>query len=867
MEFLQTVAFTYLKHDWTIRLMESKLSQNSSRPMGLTATEAQKRHKQGLGNTLHLNTSRSYRDIVWANVWNAINVILFIIGALMISIDRASDAVTSVGLIAVNIIIGIYQESRAKRQLDQIALLTRPKVTLIRDNQEVVADLAEIVKGDTIKILAGDQMVVDGVVISAVKMELDESLLTGESDLVQKASGDEILSGSFCITGTGYYEATKIGEESFANQLTANAREFHMKVTPLQSEINYILRLLMLLALFLGTLTLVSTIISQTPFMRQVQFAAVIAGLVPNGLFLMVIIAYAMGAVRIAQQGALVQQSNAVENLSRVTVLCTDKTGTLTSNQIEFDSIHSFGKSASEIENLLKIVVGSQTSNNKTSQALINAFGQTERPVVDEVLFSSQLKWSAIAFEQEDISGVYVIGALESLELYIENMPDGVLDKINELSVDGKRVVALAHAPKSVELHDADDKPMLPRLTLLALVSFTDKLRPHLKETLASFINNGIQLKVISGDSPQTVAALAKQAGFPGDLTFVSGIDLANMSDAEFAQAAVSNTVFGRITPDQKKAVVEALQAQGQYVAMMGDGVNDVLSLKKADMSIAMESGSNATRSVADMILLNDSFASLPLAFTEGQRIINGMKDILRLFLTRVLYSALLIIGIGFIDLGFPFEPKHNDLLVILGVGIPTLAIAIWARPGALPKGSMIENIAYFVLPASFTIYAFGLFIYVMTIALTSRNFDLRVDITAEMVESFRTYAGITYDISAEDQFVQEVSVLAAQSALTTFLIYSGLLLIVFVEPPIQWFAGGDEFSGDWRPTILAFGSLIAFWIILSIEPLRSFFELLRLPPPLHLAIICITLIWMLVLRIIWRKNLLNRFMGLSPQV
>jgi cation-transporting P-type ATPase E len=842
----------------------SEAPQKASFPSGLTTAEAKKRHQQGLGNTLKLSTSRSYRDIIISNVWNAINVILFGIGVVMISIDRASDALTSLGLIAVNIIIGIYQESRAKRQLDQIALLTRPKVTLIRDNQELVADLSEIVKGDTIKIIAGDQMVVDGIVLNANKMELDESLLTGESDLVQKAEGDEILSGSFCVSGVGYYGATKIGEESFANQLTATAREFQMKTTPLQSEINFILRLLMLLALFLGTLMLVSTIISQTPFMRQVQFAAVIAGLVPNGLFLMVIVAYAMGAVRISQQGALVQQSNAVENLSRITVLCTDKTGTLTANQIVFDSIQSFGKPKTELEELLKTVVGSQTSTNKTSNALITAFGKTTLPIVDEVPFSSQLKWSGVAFEQEDLKGVYVLGALESLEPYIDTMPENIHNTIEELSAEGKRIVVFAHALNSVQLHDETDKPSIPPLNLLGLVTFTDALRPHLKETLASFVNNGIQLKVISGDSPQTVAALAKQAGFPGELTFISGIDLAKMTDAEFAQAAVSYTVFGRIAPDQKKALVEVLQAEGQYVAMMGDGVNDVLSLKKSDMSIAMESGSNATRSVADMILLNDSFEALPGAFTEGQRIINGMKDILRLFLTRVLYSAFLIVGVGIIDLGFPFEPKHNDLLIILGVGIPTFALAVWARPGTLPKGSMLKNISHFVLPASFTIYAFGLFIYILTIFLTSRNIDLRVDITAEMVESFRTYAGITYDISAEDQFVQEVSVLAAQSALTTFLVYSGLLLIVFVEPPIQWFVGGDEFSGDWRPTILAVASLLVFWLILRFEPLRSFFELLRLPPRLHFAIICLTIIWMLILRIIWRKNLLERFIGIS---
>lgn len=830
---------------------------------GLSTEQAQKLRSQGFGNNVQVNTSRTYADIVRSNVLNAINIILFSIGAVMIAIGRVSDAITSVGLIALNIIIGIYQESRAKRQLDQIALLTRPKVTLIRDGQEWVTDPSEVVKGDIIKVTAGDQMVVDGEVVAVTNMEVDESLLTGESDLIQKAVGDEILSGSFCVAGTGYYEATKVGEESFANRLTANARQFQMAITPLQQEINFILRLLMLLALFIGTLMLVATIISQTPFMRQVQFAAVIAGLVPNGLFLMVIIAYAMGAVRIVRQGALVQQSNAVESLSRVTVLCTDKTGTLTANRILYDSVYPFGKTKEDLEQLLKLVVSGQTATNKTSEAILTALGKDTITPTDEVPFSSKLKWSAVAFDNEKLRGVYVIGALEMLKSHLENVPLDADEKLAELTGEGKRVLTFAYAPEVQSLHNTDGDPELPSLTLLGLVTFTDELRPHLRETLTSFIDNGISIKVISGDNPQTVASLARQAGFPGDLTYVSGTDLENMSGGEFAQAALENTVFGRITPDQKEALVDALQANGQYVAMMGDGVNDVLSLKKANMGIAMESGSNATRSVADMILLGDSFEALPSAFTEGQRIINGMKDILRLFLTRVLYGALLIIGIGFIDLGFPFEPKHNALIVFLGVGFPTLALALWARPGPLPRGSMLRTIAHFVVPASFTIYVFGLLVYIASIIIAVAT-QLQIPITPEVVDSFRTYAGITYDISAQNDFVREVAVLAAQSALTTFLVYTGLLLIVFVEPPVQWFVGGDEYSGDWRPTILAIVLLIGYWIILLVEPLQSFFELLVLPLPAHIGIGAVTLIWMFTLRIIWRQNWLERFIGIS---
>lgn len=835
---------------------------NSSTPLtGLTESEAQRRHEQGLGNTVKQSTSRSYAEIVRANVFNAINVVLFGLGVVMIAIGRASDAVTSLGLIGMNMVIGIAQEVRAKRQLDQIALLTRPKVTLVRDANEKAVDPAEVVQGDLIKVNAGDQMVVDGVVVGPGNLEMDESLLTGEADLILKAEGDAILSGSFCVSGSGHYEATQVGENSFANKLTSSARQFQMVQTPLQREINLILRLLMLLALFIGSLIMVASLLSQTPLMRQVQFAAVIAGLVPNGLFFMVILAYAMGAVRIVRQGSLVQQTNAVENLSHVTVLCTDKTGTLTANRILYDAIHPFERAQADLERILADVVSSQSATNKTSEAVIAALGGTQRPLLDEVPFSSRLKWSAVAIEHDDLRGVFVLGALEMLRPYLEGEPENAGEQLAAFAAEGKRVLAFAHAPEPVALHDAGGEPVLPPLSLLGFITFTDELRPHLKETLTSFIDNGISVKVISGDNPQTVAALARQAGFPGDLSYVSGPELAAMSEAEFAQAAMERTVFGRITPEQKEALVEALRAQGQHVAMMGDGVNDVLSLKKADMGIAMESGSNATRNVADMILLGDSFEALPSAFTEGQRIINGMKDILRLFLTRVAYSALLIIGVAVMNLGFPFEPKHNALLVLLVVGLPTMALAVWARPGALPRGSMLREIAHFVVPAAIMTYLFGMVVYTVTVYVAT-VMELGLMVTPEMVESFRTYAGITYDISASDAFVREVATLAGQTGLTSFLVYSGLLLVVFVEPPTRWFAGGDEYSGDWRPTILAGLMLAAYVAILLIEPLYSFFELLVLPWWAHGAILVTTLVWAIVLRAAWRGSWLERFIG-----
>ena len=832
---------------------------------GLTEAEVVARRKQGLGNNIKLETSRSYADIVRYNVFNLINVILFSIGAIMIAIGRVGDAFTSVGLIALNVVIGIYQEVRAKRQLDRIALLTRPRVNVIRSNTEQVIDPSDLVMGDIVVLRAGDQVVVDGVLVSNSKLDVDESLLTGESDLITKLTGDEVLSGSFCATGSGLYEATRVGKESFANKLTSNARKFQIAHTPLQTEVNLLLRLLMLLAGFLGFLMILSTIISSAPFMRQVQMAAVIVGLVPNGLFLMVIIAYAMGALRIVQQGALVQQANAVESLSNVTVLCMDKTGTLTANRIHYEASFPVGISTSELEALLGIFAKSATNQNKTGEALASALSGTAHKPVDEVAFSSARKWSALAFTDAELHGTYVLGALEMLDANL-SLDQGVHQQVQEWSDQGLRVLVFAHNAHVTALHDHEEQPVLPELTVLGILAFSDELRPNLRETLAQFIENGITLKVISGDNPQTVAALTRQAGFPGDLKYVSGTELDRLTDAEIEVVAQETTIFGRITPEQKERLVGALKRSGHYVAMIGDGVNDVLSLKKANMGIAMESGSAATRSVADMILLNDSFSALPYAFTEGQRIVNGMKDILRLFLTRVSYSALLILSTAVIGLGFPYVPKHNALIVMLTVGIPTLALAVWARPGPMPRQGMLREVRHFIIPASFSVFFFGLMVYVSAFYGGVIQL-LDYDVTPADIASFQEYVGIDYAIVDADQYIVEVAHLAAQTALTTFIVFSGVLLIVFVEPPTQFFTGGDQLSGDWRPTIMAGVMFLTYLIIINTESLRSFFELVELPFIAYLLIALVTAIWLLTLRAAWRNHWIERFLGLPvPQ-
>jgi len=361
------------------------------------------------------------------------------------------------------------------------------------------------------------------------------------------------------------------------------------------------------------------------------------------------------------------------------------------------------------------------------------------------------------------------------------------------------------------------------------------------------------------------VVALARQAGVPGDLTAVSGIELADMDEVQFDEAAETATVFGRIRPDQKEQLVECLRKRGYYVAMIGDGVNDVLSLKKANVGIAMESGSGATRSVADMVLLNDSFAALPHAFLEGQRITSGMRDILRLYLARALQIVLIIIAVSVVGVGFPFLPKHVTLVALLNIGIPTFALAVWARP-EYESRSLLLSVLHFALPAGILVAIFGLLLYVFTFNAIVNEGRI-IGVLEADVGSFQKYAGIDYAIFTEDEFVYEVGNLFAQTVLTTFSVLSGLVLVLFVEPPARWFVGGDRYRGDKRLVVLVLGLLAVYLFIMADPALRRFWELLPLEWIDWAIVAAAVAVWTVVLRYVWRARLIERFLKLEAIV
>lgn len=830
---------------------------------GLDELEVRTRRARGEGNDFQLPTSRSLADILRQNVFTLINLVLFSIGAVMVSIGRVDEALASVSLILMNIVVGIVQEVRAKRKLDRIALLTRPKVTVIREGKEQAIDPAELVRGDVVVVRAGDQIVADGILVGSGQIEVDESLLTGESDHIPKKAGDHLLSGSFVVAGTAVYVVRRVGAKSFANTVAAEARSFRVVKTPLQRDVDFVIRLLMLVAMFIGLLLLVSSLLSDIPLMRRVQAAAVIAGLVPNGLFFMVIVAYAMGAVRMVSRGALVQQANSVESLSNVDVLCMDKTGTLTANKIVYHDVLPIGWTREALERALGDFARSATTTTRTTEALLAALGGERRRVLDEVTFSSARKWSALVFSDEQRSGTYVLGAPEMLAPYLE-IPFDELPSTRMWVEGGLRVVLFAWNPAVIYLHDSAGQPALPALQPIGLVAFRDELRPDARETLAQFAQAGVALKIISGDNPHTVAALARQVGLPAE-GVVSGTELDALSDAELARVAEERSIFGRITPQQKERLVKALRSQGHYVAMIGDGVNDVLSLKKADLGIAMESGSSATRSVADMVLLGDSFAALPQALLEGQRIVSGMRDILRLYLARAVTLVLMIISASVVGVGFPYIPKHITLVALLTIGIPTFAIAVWARPER-SRQSLLRSVLHFAFPAGIVTFLFAFLLYVYLFHSIVNN-GRTIAVLREDVASFQVYAGIDYGIYTPDQFRYEVAVLFSQTVLTVFSVLVGLALVMFVEPPIPWLAGGDRYSGDVRPTVLALGLAVAFGAIMASEPLRRLFELLPLEAQDYAIVGGAVVAWLLVLRYTWRAQLLARFLRLDWSV
>ncbi|MFE3514584.1 HAD-IC family P-type ATPase [Streptomyces sp. NPDC059166] len=643
----------------------------AAQPGGLTTAEVAERVARGEVNDVPVRSSRSVTEIVRANVLTRFNLIIGVLWVVMLLVAPIQDSLFGFVIIA-NTGIGIVQEWRAKKTLDGLAVIGEAKPTVRRDGTAVEVSVSAIVLGDLVELGPGDKVVVDGTVAEADSLEIDESLLTGEADPVTKRPGDPVMSGSFVVAGGGAFTATKVGREAYAAQLAEEASRFTLVRSELRSGISTILKYVtwMMVPTAIG-LIISQLVVKDNNFKDSVaRTVGGIVPMIPEGLVLLTSVAFAIGVIRLGRKQCLVQELPAIEGLARVDVVCLDKTGTLTEGGMDVTEVRPLNGSQEDyVRRVLGALGASDPRPNASLKAIIDAYPDGEGWGVTRTLpFSSARKYSGAAFaEGNGDASAWLLGAPDVLL----TEDDPALAETGHLNEQGLRVLLLARVRGDLEASDAASTA-LPT----ALVVLEQRLRPDAGDTLAYFGDQDVAAKVISGDNAVSVGAVAQKLGMPGAEHPVDARRLPRERDA-MASRIERNAVFGRVTPQQKRDMVGALQSRGHTVAMTGDGVNDVLALKDADIGVSMGSGSEATRAVAQIVLMDNSFATLPSVVAEGRRVIGNITRVATLFLTKTVYSVLLAILVVCFQVEYPFLPRHLTLLSTLTIGVPAFFLAL----------------------------------------------------------------------------------------------------------------------------------------------------------------------------------------------
>ena len=795
---------------------------------GLTTAEAASRRASGHGNEYRTPTSRSHLTIVRDNSYPLINGPLLLVSAALVGFGAITEALLTGLPVLINILIGVVQGSRAKRQLDRVALLSQAPALVVRDGIEREISPSEVVVGDIVIARRGDQIQLDGRIVGAATASVDESALTGESTAIEKSTGDPVMSGSAVLSGIARYEVEAVGGNTFANRILARAKGHRGAQTPLQSDIVRAFAAVAVLIVASGLVVVLTYPPAVTNAAQDTVFAAaVLITLVPQGLALMLTVTYAAAAVRMSRLGALAQRQSAIEAISRIDTFCTDKTGTLTTQRIEFGTVEPIDPSNGRpsIDSLLAAIAGSTTAPNSTTAALSAAFPGEPLPVAREVAFSSALRWSAIAFDDRGSDhpargGTFVLGAPAVLAPWMSRGGDAVVARANALASGGQRVLAFARGSTAALLGQGDEPAVPGPLDPLALLTFAEELRPEARATIDGLHDRGIDVKIVSGDDPNTVEAIGERLGLVVAGGTASGLDLAALNDDALGEIAERTTVFGRIGPDLKARLVTALKVRGRYVAMTGDGVNDILPVRTADVGIAMQSGSPATRGVADLILIRDDFSILPEAIRDGQRIVAAMTATLTVLLARTFYVLLIIVGSAVAQLPFPFTPRQNSILAFVTVGVPILVLALWVKPGPSRAGILGQTLRISV-PLSLGVSAVALPVYATAM-----------------------FQGATAEV--------------ARTILTTVASFMGIGALVLI--PVAADDEGRVRMPAWMRTVLLVGSLAAgYLVVLSTGPGRDFFQLEPLPTETVLTLVVLAGFWTWAVVHIHRTRIVQR--------
>jgi magnesium-transporting ATPase (P-type) len=783
---------------------------------GLSSSEAAKRLRK-LGPPPE-TSSRSTSSIVAGNVFTLFNAIIGVFFVLDLGLGLYADSIF--GLIAViNSYIGIRQELSAKATLDELAVLVAPHARVVRDGAVVELLATEIVPGDLVQIGPGDQLVADGEAVSSRGLTLDESMLTGEADGIRKEAGDRLLSGSFCISGSGTYAVDAVREESYAGRLAGEAKTFRHPPSPLQLEVNSVIVACTYVMVPLAAILLLTLKVRSVDLQSAAQTAtAGLVTLIPEGLVLLMSVTFAVAAVRLARRDTLIQQMSASESLAAVDTICVDKTGTLTEGELRLAAVEfAEGVDPAAGAAALGRFAASAGDQNRTLEAIAERFPGTPARVGGEVPFSSEWKWSGLALANSDGASTYVLGAPDVLAAAgALTLPPALARKLERETAAGRRVVAFGESEAALPVDPSAGEA--PRLAPLALVVLEETLRPDAAETIEFMREQEVDLKLISGDARATVTAVAYAVGVPREAGVVEGGELPEDPD-ELAEVALANTIFCRIKPEQKKALVAALVGAGRYVAMIGDGVNDVPALKRARMAVAMGSGAQVTKGVADVVLLKDQFSRLPEAVGEGRRIARNIHRLGRLYLTKTVYAAALILLVAVPGFAFPFLPRHLTLAALLTIGIPSFVLALAPSDGPLYRGRLLRALAAFAVPAG------------LATALGSILSFFLVD----------TVAGASLD--------------AGRTAATTTLIVLGLAFVLLLERG----PGREHIAIQSYMLALIAGLGALYALILAAAPVRDFFEMELLTAAQWFLALLAAAIGLTIASVLWRLPQIER--------
>jgi magnesium-transporting ATPase (P-type) len=891
---------------------------------GLTEAEAEARQLEGQDNAVPFRPQRTRKQTIKENVFTIFNLSLVGLGFAQLLLGLPLDALISVGTIALNTVLNIGQETLARMRMKEVEEATRVQAAVIREGKVRSIDPNEVVQGDILVVGPGDDLIVDGELVGEGQITVDESILTGERAQRTRQNGDKVYAGSFCVSGRAAYEAQQVGTERLIIARGAPAQARKEELTSLERLIGRVLRILLIVVAILASVLLIRyfRLAPNIPVEDVASAASVIFSIAPASLFFMIFLTYAAGSVDLVRLGALVNRTRAVESLAEATTLCFSKAGILTGTHIEVESIEpSAGReqfAESRIRQILGDFAHSMPVDNLTMRAMVTNFEGSPRQVEEAAPFLSAYGWSALAFDDDDLRGVFVLGDPQILEAYL--LPDDGETEETQVDQDSSPVAALrkrlsplgrlfrrgeppspeedttnsdlaknqpeapgpeiasqepedsapqedgeapkrnvfrrfaarvrdalprreaeqeeieateeepdvpesvllfSYCPQLESLHAFDGSPQLPMgLIPLCHLRYTERVRAGTVETIQRFSEAGVKIKIFASGSPDRTVALLHQAGFGAELdappTTISGDELTEMDEEQLADAVFENTVFGHIVPEQAGLLVGLLRERGEVVAFVGDGVRDVPGMRQANLSITGQGSSQAALSVADIVLLKDSAKVLLDVLDKGQRIVNGLLDVLRLYLTQMLYLTIMIIALRVLVGGFPYTSKQGTVIAVATLSLPAIGLSLWASPGLLPTKDLRKLLLRFVAPAAITISAAVSTVYVI----------------------FQQRSGtMSY----------------AQLGVIYALVGMGLTLVLFLKPPGRLFAGGAPVSGDWRFVAVVLVLLALFLLLAPLPITEQLLGLDKLQQSSDYAIVgAVVLVWAVVLRVIW---------------